>query len=67
MEDANTMIDAAIDNFDPNKDMLDGKTTTHSIAVVLYQRCEVISDDEHLPRCPQKILDLGEYTEEPLR
>ena len=67
MEDANTMIDAAIDNFEQNEDTLDGKTTMHSMAAVLYQRCEVVSDDERLPRCPQKVLDLSEYTEEPLR
>ena len=67
IEDANTKIDAAIDNFDQNEDTLDGKTTTRSMTAVLYQRCEVVSDDEFLPRCPLKVLELSEYTEDPLR
>ena len=61
IEDTNTMIGAIVDNFDQNEDTLNGKTTTHSMAAALYQRCEVVIDYERLP------LDFSEYTEEPLR
>ena len=66
MEDTNTMIYASIDNFDHNEDTLDGKTTTHAMAYVLYmyQRCEVVSDDGgQIPRSRHKALDVTEYTE----
>jgi len=33
------MVDAAIDNFDQNEETLDGKSTTHALAAVVYQRC----------------------------
>ncbi len=62
--DIRTMIDAAIDNFDQNEDTLDGKTTTHAMAAVLYQRCEVVTADGGIPRSKQKALDVTEYTEE---
>ena len=37
--DTNTFVDAAIDNFDLNEDSLDGKRTTHALAIVIYQQC----------------------------
>ena len=46
-------IDAAIDNFDQNEETLDGKSTTHAMAAVVYMRCAVNHTDEHmLPRLP---------------
>ena len=36
---SNVQVDAAIDNFDQNEETLDGKSTTHSMAIVLYKRC----------------------------
>ena len=59
-------MDAAIDNFDQNEETLDGKTTTHSMAAVLYQRCGALNDDESIPRTGKKVLDVTEYTEGPL-
>ena len=48
-------IDAAIDNFDQNEETLDGKSTTHAMAAVVYKRCTVNHTDEHMiPRLPQK-------------
>ena len=50
-------IDAAIDNFDQNEATLDGKSTTHAMASVIYQR----SPDQaplhsKIPRVTQKTL-----------
>lgn len=36
--DSNTIIDAAINNFDLNEETLTGENTTHSLAMVLYQQ-----------------------------
>ena len=33
-----TIVDAAIDNFDRNGETIDGKNTTQAMAIVLYQR-----------------------------
>jgi len=66
LANADTFVDAAIDNFDQNEETLDGKTTTHSMAAVLYQRCGTLNDDETIPRTRKKALDVTEYTEEPL-
>ena len=44
LDDSCTIIDAAIDNFDMNEETLTGKNTTHSMAMVLYQRSNVSSD-----------------------
>lgn len=66
LANADTFVDAAIDNFDQNEETLDGKTTTHSMAAVLYQRCGTLNDDENIPRTRKKALDVTEYTEEPL-
>lgn len=43
----NTIIDAAIDNFDQNEEILDGKNTTHILAMVAYQRCKLNSGFEY--------------------
>ena len=32
-----TFLHAAIDNFDQNEETLDGKSTTHAMAMVVYQ------------------------------
>ena len=58
LANADTFVDAAIDNFDQNEETLDGKTTAHSMAAVLY-----LNDDESTPRTGKKALDVTEYTE----
>ena len=65
LANADTFVDAAIDNFDQNEGTLYGKTTTHSMAAVFYQRCGT-NDDESRPQTMKKALDVTEYTEEPL-
>ena len=53
--DENVQIDAAIDNFDQNEETLDGKSTTHAMAAVVYKRCNLNATEEHvIPRLPQK-------------
>lgn len=49
-------VDAAIDNFDQNEDTLDGKSTTHSMATVLYKRGDTTVSGEKLKRLTQKVL-----------
>ena len=60
---ADTFVNAAIDNFEQNEETFDGKTTT-----VLYQRCGTLNDDESIPRTEKEALDVTDYrpTEEPL-
>ena len=48
------MIDAAIDNFDQNEETLDGKSTTHAIAKVIYQHCDKKISLIPIPRCSQR-------------
>lgn len=45
-----TIIDAAIDNFDRNEETIDGKNTTHILAMVLYQRCQANKSFEYDPK-----------------
>ena len=49
-------IDAAIDNFDQNEDTLDGKSTTHSMAAVLYKRCPPTENHTKMARLSSKSL-----------
>ena len=51
---SNTLIDAAIDNFNKNEETLDGKSTTHAMAAVLYKRCAIDSMDCIIPRLCKK-------------
>ena len=37
-EDGSPVMDSAIDNFDQNEETLDGKSTTHALAGVLFLR-----------------------------
>ena len=50
------MIDAAIDNFDQNEDTLDGKNTTHSMAIVVYRRGDVDTAHNPIQRIPARSL-----------
>jgi len=50
------MIDAAIDNSDPNEESLDGKQTTHAMATVIYRRGQTSTEVHRLARIPQKSL-----------
>lgn len=57
------IVDAAIDNFDQNEATLDGKSTTHAMAAVLFYRGEIQpinSEDQGIPRLPRKSLSGGE-------
>lgn len=44
-ENLDSIVDAAIDNFDQNEETIDGKRTTHAMAIVLYQRSPVSHDN----------------------
>jgi len=61
--DLTTIVDSAIDNFDQNEDTLDGKSLTHSMAIVLYQRTAAPEDIKGIPRTSSKALDASEYEE----
>lgn len=53
------VVDAAIDNFDQNEATLDGKSTTHAMAAVLFHRGITEHDNgegEGIPRLPRKSL-----------
>ena len=66
----NSSVDAAIDNFDQNEDTLDGKSSTHSMAIVLYQRSSVSGVNVcasggggGIPRLSAKSLEASDYDE----
>ena len=63
-ENPGSIVDAAIDNFDRNEETVDGKHTTHSMAVVLYQRSHVPDEDISIPRMKQKSLDSTQCAED---
>ena len=65
--DLTTIVDSAIDNFDQNEDTLDGKCSTHSMAIVLYQRTAAPEDIKGIPRTSSKALDVSEYEEPSLK
>lgn len=65
-ENISTFVDAAIDNFDQNEETVDGKHTTHSMAVVLYQRTEATEVSSLIPCSRQKSLDTVKYNEQPI-
>ena len=50
------MVDAAIDNFDQNEETLDGKSTTHAMAAVLYKRCPIDASKCQVKRVKEKSL-----------
>ena len=58
-----SIVDAAIDNFDANEDTLDGKSSTHSMATVLYQRSAEISPGTGICRSSSRSLDISKYNE----
>ena len=63
-QDPSSMVHSAIDNFDQNEDTLDGKSSTHCMAVVLYQSHSSKIEEVHgIPRQFSKSLDVGEYEE----
>lgn len=57
------IVDAAIDNFDQNEATLDGKSTTHAMAAVLFQRENVQPEEYCIPRLPQKSLPASDAIE----
>ncbi|KAL7379980.1 hypothetical protein ABVT39_009485 [Epinephelus coioides] len=50
------IIDAAIDNFDQNEETLDGKNTTHCMAIVVYRRGDDTTAHNPIKRVPEKSL-----------
>ncbi len=67
LEDIRSIVDAAIDNFDRNEETIDGKHTTHAMAIVLYQRSQDTDELASIPRTKQKSLDPGQYEEQPIQ
>ena len=53
-ENVRTTVDAAIDNFDENEQTIDGKNTTHSMVVVLYQRSPKSEETPCIPRTKKR-------------
>ena len=51
-----TTLDAAIDNFDQNEETIDGKNTTHAMAIVVYQRSPPPEEHVPIPRSSRKSL-----------
>lgn len=62
-DDVQTIVDAAIDNFDQNEETLDGKSTTHCMAAVLYQRSANTVEVPGIPRSKSRSLDVSNYDE----
>ena len=62
-----TTVDAAIDNFDQNEETIDGKRTTHAMAIVLYQRCPDAHETSPIACMKQKSLDTAQYKEQQLQ
>ena len=62
----NSIVDAAIDNFDQNEDTLDGKCSTHSMAIALYQRSAEKAQASGIHRSKARSLDVSEYDEPPV-
>ena len=54
------LIDAAIDNFDQNEATLDGKSTTHAMAAVLFHRGTSQDEGQSIPRLPKKSLSTSD-------
>ena len=65
-DDLNTIIDAAINNFDQNEETLDGLSTTHCLAAALYQRTLPNDITNGIPRSKKKKLHDSQYMEESL-
>ena len=59
-----SFVNAAMDNFDQNEDTLDGKRTTHALAMVVHQRSSVPEAKALIPHTQNKTLDVTEYEEE---
>ena len=51
-----TLVDAAIDNFDQKEATLDGNSTTHAMAAVVYKRTPVDPSYSRIPRVQQTSL-----------
>ena len=58
----NSIVDAAIDNFDQNEETINGKNTTHAMAIVLYQRIDS-SQETTIEKTGNRTLDLEVYDE----
>ena len=62
-----SIVDVAIDNFDQNEETIDGKRTTHAMAIVLYQRSPVSRELSSIPCTKQKSLDTAQYKEQQIQ
>ena len=65
--DLTTIVDSAIENFDQNEDTLDEKSSTHFMAIILYQRTAAPEDIKGIPHTSSKALDVLEYEEPSLK
>lgn len=63
-DDVFSIVDAAIDNFDQNEETLDGRSTTHSMAAVLYQRTRTKDVMPGIPKSKSRALDASQYVED---
>ena len=63
-ENLASIVDPAIDNFDQNEETIDGKCTTHAMAIVMYQRSQVTRESSLIPCTKQKFLDTTQYKEQ---
>lgn len=64
--DWTSIIDAALDNFDQHEETLDGLSTTHFMAAVLYQITESSGVINGIPRSQKKTLHASQYMEKSL-
>ena len=53
------LFDAAIDNFDQNEETLDGKSTTHAMAAVIYKR-SIPPPTQGVPRLEAKSMSAAD-------
>ena len=63
-ENIDSIVDAAVDNFDQNEETIDGKRTTHGMAIVSYQRSQVSRELSSIPCTKQKSLNTAQYKEQ---
>ena len=66
-ENVRTTGDAELDNFDQNEQTIDGKNTTHSMDVVLYQRSSKPEETPCIPIKKQKTLDAQSCDEDEIK
>ena len=66
-ENVRTTVDAAIDHVDQDEQTIDGKNTTHSMAVVLYQRSPKPEETPCILRTTKKPIDAQSCDEDEIK